>query len=194
MKITDKILNLNAKPAKLIAALNSEGSSMTLAEAPVLLDGSFEINLPDIVIGYSYLFSPANICGDLYINPESLKIAIVDLFWLFDSNQKNVGYIFQGSTRHSINGPLGQKVVSRWYANQGSQIRCTASRCSNVMAVDFQLNLKKGWNVVVRYFHSSAQEKIHTCNNTESMSWFMCEEKITPPKINCSKKIHHNKG
>jgi hypothetical protein len=188
MKIADRISNLNAKPTKLIAVLNSAGNYITLAEAPVFIDGSFEINLPDIIIGYSYLSSPANICGDLNINPESLKIAVVDGFWLFDSNQNTIGYIFQGSTQDSINGRLGQKMVSRWYANQRSQIIGRANCCSNVMAVDFQLNLKKGWNEVVRYFHSGVQEKIHTCNHTESMPWFMFERKNTT-KFKCSKSF-----
>ena len=135
MKIADRILNLNAEPAKLIATLNSESGYMTLAEAPVFSDGSFEMNLPDIVLGYSYLYSPTNICEDLNINPESLKIAIVDTFWLFDSNQNIIGYIFQGSTQESMKGKLGEKVVSRWYANQRSQIRGTASCHSDGLAL-----------------------------------------------------------
>lgn len=184
MKVAGIIINLTAKPDKLVAYLNCEDGSMLLAEALVSSDGFFEINLPDIVIGYSYLCSPGKICGNLNVTPKSLKIAVIDTFWLLDSNQNIIGYAFQGSTPESINGRLGEKLVSRWYANQRSQITSAASCGSNGMAANTNLILKKGWNDVVRCFHSNTQEGIQTCNNAESMYWFMSEGtsiQKTPP-------------
>jgi hypothetical protein len=175
MKVADKILNLTTKPAKIVASLNSGDGYITLAEAPVNFDGSFLINLPDIVLGYSYLYSPEKACKDLDIYSKSLKIAIIDTFWLLDSYQKVIGYAFQGSTQESINRRLGEKLVSRWYANQRSQIRSTANCGSRGMNINFKLDLKKGWNDVVRCRLSNTQENIQTCNNTESMYWFMSE-------------------
>ena len=177
MKIADRIINLYTKPKKLVAALNSENGQMTLAEGSVFSNGAFELNLPDIVVGYSYLSSFKNISENIKIEPESLKIAVVDAFWLFDSNTTLIGYIFQGSTQAAINGRLGEKMVSRWYANQSSQICGKASCGPNGMTVNFKLNLKKGWNEVIRHFQPDTKVSIHTCQNSESMPWFMSEEK-----------------
>jgi hypothetical protein len=177
MKIADRIINLNAKPKKLLAALNSENGQMTLAEGSVFSNGTFELNLPDIVVGYSYLTSFKNVCENIKIEPASLKIAIVDSFWLFDSNTTLIGYIFQGSTQAAINGRLGEKMVSRWYANQSSQIYGQASCGPKGMAVNFELNLKKGWNEVIRHFQPDTKVSIHKCQNSASMLWFMSEEK-----------------
>jgi hypothetical protein len=179
MKIADRILNLNAKPKKLLASLNSDNGQMTLAEGSVFSNGAFELNLPDIVVGYSYLSSFKNMCENINIEPESLKIAIVDAFWLFDSNTTLIGCIFQGSTEAAINGRSGEKMVSRWYANQSSRICGKASCGPNGLVVDFNLNLKKGWNEVIRHFQPDAKVNIHTCQNSESMLWFMSEQKRT---------------
>lgn len=54
MKIFATIINLTAMPKKLTDSLIFESGYMVLAEASVNFDGSFEINLPDIVLGYSY--------------------------------------------------------------------------------------------------------------------------------------------
>jgi hypothetical protein len=177
MKISNRIINLKAKPKKLLAALDSENGQMTLAEGPVFADGAFELNLPDIVVGYSYLSTLKNICENINIEPESLKIAVVDAFWLFDSNKTLIGYIFQGSTQAAISGRLGEKMVSRWYANQSSQIYGTARCGPNGMAVNFKLSLKKGWNEVIRQFQPDATVSIHTSQNSESLFWFMSEDK-----------------
>ena len=177
MNINNRIINLKSKPKKLLAALDSENGQMTLAEGSVFSDGDFELSLPDIVVGYSYLSSFKNICEDISIEPESLKIAIVDAFWLLDSSKTLIGYAFQGSTQTSIKGQLGEKIVSRWYANQSSQINGSASCGPNGMAVKFKLNLKKGWNEVIRHFKTDATVNIHTCQNSESLFWFMSEDK-----------------
>jgi hypothetical protein len=142
-----------------------------------LSNGAFEINLPDIVVGYSYLSSFENICENINIDPASLKIAVVDVFWLFDSNRTLIGHIFQGSTQAATNGRLGEKMVSRWYANQSSQICGKASCGPNGMSVNYNLNLKKGWNEVSRHFQHDATVSIHTCQNSEAILWFMSEEK-----------------
>ena len=173
MKITNRIVNVEVKSSKLVAALGAESGYMPLAEAPVYSDGSFELNLPDVVVGYSYLSSAASICKNINIDPETLKIAVLDAFWLFDSNESAIGYVFQGSTPESINGRLREQIVSRWYANQNSQISGSA-RCDPYgLTVDFKLNLKKGWNDVVRYFHSDSEASIHTSKNINSMHWYM---------------------
>jgi hypothetical protein len=177
MKINNKIINLKAKPKKLLAALDSENGHMTLAEGAVFSDGDFELSLPDIVVGYSYLTSFKNICENIRFEPESLKIAVVDALWLLDSSRSLVGYIFQGSTKNSIGGRLGEKVVSRWYANQNSQIYGSATCGPNGMAVKFKLNLKKGWNEIIRQFQTDAKVSIHSCQNSESLFWFMSEDK-----------------
>ncbi len=177
MKILDKIVNLKNKPNNLLAAIDSVNGRMTLAEGPVFSDGIFELNLPDIVVGYSYLSSFKNICKDIDIQPESLKIAVVDAFWLLNSKKTLIGYIFQGSSQTSINRRLGEKMISRWYANQSSQIHGNAICGPNGVAVSFNLNLKKGWNEVIRHFQSDATVSIHTCQNSESMLWFMSEDK-----------------
>ena len=177
MKINNRIKNLKAKPKKLLATLDSENGQMTLAQGSVFSDGDFELNLPDVVVGYSYLSSFKNICENINIEPESLRIAVVDAFWLLDSSKSLIGYIFQGSTQTSLNGQLGEKIVSRWYANQSSQIYGNASCGPNGMAVNFKLNLKKGWNEVIRHFQPDATVSIHTCQNSESLFWFMSEDK-----------------
>ena len=177
MKINDRILNLNAQPKNILAAIDSKNGQMTLAEGSIFSDGRFELNLPDIVVGYSYLSLFKNICKSIDIEPESLKIAIVDAFWLLDSNKTLIGYIFQGSSQTSINSRLGEKMISRWYANQSSLICGNASCGPNGMAVNFNLNLTKGWNEVIRHFQSDATVSIHTCQNSESMFWFMSEDK-----------------
>jgi hypothetical protein len=68
-------------------------------------------------------------------------------------------------------------MVSRWYANQSSQIYGTARCGPNGMAVNFKLNLKKGWNEVIRQFQPDATVSIHTSQNSESLFWFMSEDK-----------------
>jgi hypothetical protein len=177
MKIADRIINLNVKPTKLLAALESENGQMTLAEGSVFYNGDFELKLPAIIVGYSYLSSFKNICENINIEPESLKFAIVETFWLLDSSKTRIGYIFQGSSQTSIYRRLGEKMISRWYANQSSQICGNASCGPNRMAVNFKLDLKKGWNEVIWHFQSDATISIHTWQNSESMFWFVSEEK-----------------
>jgi hypothetical protein len=177
MKITDRVVNLKAKPKNLLAAIDSKNGQITLAEGSIFSDGNFELNLPDIVVGYSFLSSFKNICKNINIEPESLKLAIVDAFWLLDSSKTRIGYIFQGSSQTSINSRLGEKMISRWYANQSSQICGNASCGPNGMAVNFKLDLKKGWNEVIRHFQSDATISIHTWQNSESMFWFVSEDK-----------------
>ena len=177
MKIADKISNLKVESTKMMAALKAGSGYMPLAETTIHSDGSFEMLLPDIVLGYSYLSSPKNICGDMNVFPESLKIAVVDAFWLFDSNEAIIGQVFQGSTQAAFNGFLGEKMISRWYANQNGQITSNSNCSAHGRALRCGLNLKKGWNDVVRHFHSSLEEFIYTNKIISSMSWFMmlCE-------------------
>jgi hypothetical protein len=177
MKINDRIVNLKARPKNLLAAIDSKSGQMTLAEGSIFSDGHFELNLPDIVVGYSYLSSFKNICENINVDPESLKIAVVDAFWLLDSSDTLIGYIFQGSSQTSISSRLGEKMISRWYANQSSQIYGNASCGPNGMAVKFNLDLKKGWNEVIRHFQPDATVSIHTWQDGESMFWFMSEDK-----------------
>ena len=177
MKIADRILNFEMTSSKLVAALGSESGYMQLAEAPILSDGSFVMDLPDIVLGYSYLTSPTSICKNLNIDPDSLKVAIFDAFWLFDSNEGVIGYIFQGSAKASVNGRLGEKMVSRWYANQNSQLSGNGRCGPRGLSVSVNLNLKKGWNDVVRHFYSDKEEKIYTCKNTNRMHWFVTSKR-----------------
>ncbi len=173
MKIADKIFNFHVKSSKLVAALKAESGYIPLAEASILSDGYFEIILPDIVLGYSYLSSPKVRCEEINVYPESLKVAVVDALWLFDSNETVIGHVFQGSTQASITGALGETVVSRWYANHNGHINATARCGAHGMAVDFKLNLKKGWNDVVRHFHADSEESIHTSKDINGMHWFM---------------------
>ncbi len=173
MKIKNRIVNSEAKYSKAVAALNAESGHMPIAEASISANGDFEMNLPDIVLGYSYLSSPANICDEIKFSPESLKIAVIDAFWLFDPQEAIIGYIFQGSTQASIKGRLGEEIVLRWYANQNSLITGSASCGPHGVTVDFKLSLKKGWNDVVRHFHSDSEASIHTSKNINSMRWYM---------------------
>ena len=173
MKIADRILDLEMTSSKLVAALGPGSGYMQLAEAPIFSDGSFVMDLPDIVLGYSYLTSPTNICENINIDPDSLKVAIIDAFWLFDSNERVIGYIFQGSAKASVNGRLGEKMVSRWYANQNSQLSGNGRCGPHGLTVSVNLNLKKGWNDVIRHFYSDREVKLYTCKNTNRMQWFV---------------------
>ena len=173
MKIADRIVNHEITSCKLVAALGSESGYMPLSETPISSDGSFEMNLPDIVLGYSYLSSPVHICENVNIDPESLKVAMIDAFWLFDSTESVIGYIFQGSAKASVNGRLGEKMVSRWYANQNSRLSGNGRCGPRGLAVNFNLTLKKGWNNVVRHFYSDREEKFYTCKNTNRMHWYV---------------------
>ena len=183
MKIYDRIVNLEVKSSKLIAALGADSGYMPIAEAPISSNGVFELNLPDVVLGYSYLSSPAKVCKNIDIDPRSLKIAIVDAFWLFDPNETIIGYVFQGSTLASVNGRSGEKLVSRWYATHNSQISGYAHCGPHGSAVNLKLNLKKGWNDVVRHFHSDSEASIYIDKNINWMHWFMTL-KVDPHQVN----------
>lgn len=80
----------------------------------------------------------------------------------------NISGFFQWSSQDAISGQLGQKSVSGWYSDQKIRVKGTARCCSNGMAVDFKLDLKKGWNDVVRFIDTKKNENIQTGNNTES--------------------------
>ena len=173
MKIADRILNFTVGSSTLKAALTDKNGYMPLAEAPVSSDGHFEIVLPDIVLGYSYLLSPKERLNDIHVYPESLKIAIVDSFWLVDSNEYVIGNVFQGSARGQSSYEAGEIIVSRWYANQYGTIIGMASCDPHGNVVDFELSLKKGWNDVVRQFNSDMEESIRSAKNVRRMQWFM---------------------
>ena len=179
MKIADKISNLKVGSTKMIAALKAGNGYMPLAETTILSDGYFKILLPDVVLGYSYLTSPKIICEEIDVSPASLKVAIVDSFWLFDSNETLIGHVFQGTTRLSINGPLGERIVARWYANQNGQVTCSKNCSACGRAVFCELYLKKGWNNVVRHFHSGSEEFMHTNQNINSLNWFMTMSELS---------------
>ena len=173
MKISDRIFNFQAGSSKLMAALIDKSGYMSLAEAPVSFDGHFEIVLPDIVLGYSYLVSPKDSFNEIHVYPESLKIAVIDTFWLVDSNENVIGLVFQGPARGQSSEFLGEITVSRWYANQFGEINGTAACGPHGNLVNFELSLKKGWNDIVRQFNSDFEENIRSGRNVSRMRWFM---------------------
>ncbi len=173
MKIADRIFNFQAGSSKLMAALTCKSGYMSLAEAPVSSDGHFEIVLPDIVLGYSYLFSPKDSFNEIHLYPESLKIAVIDTFWLVDSNENVIGLVFQGPAREHSSEVLGEIIVSRWYANQYGEINGTAACGPHGNLANLELSLKKGWNDVVRQFSSDVEESIRSGRNVSRMQWFM---------------------
>ena len=173
MKIADRIFNLQAGSSKLVAALTDKSGYMSLAEAPVSSDGHFEIVLPDIVLGYSYLVSPKDSFNEIHVYPESLKIAVIDTFFLVDSNENVIGLVFQGSARGQSSEVLGEIIVSRWYANQYGEINGNAACGPHGNLTNIELGLKKGWNDVVRQFNCDVEESIRSGINVSRMQWFM---------------------
>jgi hypothetical protein len=158
------------------------GSGVLLATGPISADGTFKLMLKDPTNTELPLLSDSSMynCDSMTFSSATAQGASMIDILVLDSKGNFKGWLMQGSSLKTLQNwyaggaSLVGQGITRLYATQ--DVKVTGKTCNaDPDGVNFDFNLKKGWNLITADAKDKNAEYFNT-TSLEGINWYFVQE------------------
>jgi hypothetical protein len=157
------------------------GNGFFLETGTINADGTFKITLKNPSINQIPYMTDKTMynCADTTFSSSSARGISAFAIRVEDSQGRFRGYLMQGSSLAAMqnslsSNPVDGQLVGRMYSTEDTKV--TATNCEvDPDGMNFELNLKKGWNFVTVELKNKNLEFFNT-KSLENINWYFVQE------------------
>ena len=172
MEIAGRIHQWSKQSCRIEGALLSTcGKNLKITMGFIAPEGRIRLMLPVYIPAYSFLATIDAHFPGLQWKPEPLRIAVVRFFSVINDHNRCIGKIFQASAYdHHFTWSSGA-TTDWWYATVDGFVRGETLCASHETPVQFDLQLRRGWNAICRQRATSGVDRCRNAPLPLSSQW-----------------------